>query len=216
MSHFDVIPLFPTPVSVCTLDDRFSGMGELLQKAELHERAKGSESNYELRGTFSKDRYILNQDIFAEFKQELTGLCEYFATNIMGLADIELGITQSWVNVKDTGQKHEPHRHQNSFISAVYYWQDDIVPMTFHRDSNWFPDTFAHDINYDNYESLKFYAEEHQIKLGKNQLVVFPSNLRHSVDYNLSEVKRYCLGFNTFPKAIGSHYALTRLEIDKL
>ncbi|NBW20813.1 MAG: hypothetical protein EBR82_73905, partial [Caulobacteraceae bacterium] len=37
--------------------------------------------------------------------------------------NVNLKITQSWVNFSESGQYHHKHAHPNSFVSGVYYLQ---------------------------------------------------------------------------------------------
>ena len=105
---------------------------------------------------------------------------------------VEVRIVQSWLNYTRPGGFHHKHVHFNSLVSGAFYIQADSQHdrITFHKDS---------------YQNMKlmpdkitpYNAEDIWISVGKNQLVIFPSNIFHSV----SPVKenRISLGFNAVP-----------------
>ena len=58
---------------------------------------------------------------------------DYFKATTAPKHNVNLKITQSWVNFSDPGQYHHKHAHPNSFVSGVYYLQtnpDDRITFT--------------------------------------------------------------------------------------
>jgi len=123
--------------------------------------------------------------------------------------DLQLYITQSWVNSSDVNEFHYKHFHPNSFISGVFYIDADknVDEIVFFEDKNFFeipPKKF----NIWNSSSWKFSVES-------GDLFLFPSNLIHEVKCvkNSSErKKRISLSFNTFIKGtLGDKHTSTEL-----
>ena len=56
-------------------------------------------------------------------------------------------------------------------------------------------------------------AETFLLPCVSGELLLFPSNLKHSVPINQSEETRYSMSFNTFGIDIGSEETLTHLDI---
>lgn len=108
----------------------------------------------------------------------------------MGYKVEEIKITQSWISVKYPGQGHQIHNHPNSFISGVFYWQENIESMFFKRPN----DYSLFQVERQEEKNLNEFEE---FKPQKYSLVLFPSYLEHFVGVNHSNKERYCLPFNT-------------------
>ena len=60
-------------------------------------------------------------------------------------------------------------------------------------------------------------AETFLLPCVPGELLLFPSNLKHSVPMNLSEETRYSMSFNTFCiDILGSESSLTHLDLRRL
>jgi len=120
-----------------------------------------------------------------------------------------LVITQLWGNRNPKGSKHHEHVHPNSIISGVFYLRQDpkLPPIQFSKSNQ---EAMKLDPRkYNNYN-----AETFLLPCTAGELILFPSNLRHSVPINLGEEERISLSFNTFSvDALGSEENLTHLDI---
>lgn len=157
----------------------------------------------------SSDNYILNRKELKNIKKFLDDCCkDYLEKIICPKENIQLYITQSWLNYTEEHQFHHMHEHPNSVISGVLYFNSDekndkikftrlnryqqIVPLikTFNIWNShtwWFP-----------------------VKSG--ELILFPSSTTHQVDVKQGKNTRISLAFNTFYKGkLGKNNELTEL-----
>jgi uncharacterized protein (TIGR02466 family) len=134
---------------------------------------------------------------------------DYFKATTAPKHDVNLKITQSWVNYSEPGQYHHKHAHPNSFVSGVYYLQtnpDDRI--YFYKDQYQQIKFPTDDWNAYNSESWWFEAEA-------GKLILFPSSLTHMVPTVQGDVTRISLSFNTFPVGmVGEEMDLTGLKLE--
>jgi len=123
----------------------------------------------------------------------------------------ELVITQAWSNICEKGKKHHEHVHPNSIVSGVFYFQinENLPPIEFRN-----PNTHSFNLNIqkqNNFNSATFL-----LPLNSGELILFPSNLTHSVPENKADLPRISLAFNTFAKnSLGSIDSLTYLPLNQ-
>ena len=113
--------LFPTPIYTTKMDRGFT-------KQELQfvkEQKKHCTTN---RGNINtKDNYILNRKEFKNIKKFLDKCCEDYLNRIIcPKNNVELYITQSWLNYTEANQFHHKHEHPNSVVSGVLYFDSDV------------------------------------------------------------------------------------------
>ena len=202
--------LFPTSISTIDVNRRFHSIGQELEKCDIADNGPGK------YGSQSENTYILDDEKYSEFQKYIIQAAEQYARDILCYEDTELFMTQSWVNVAHKGQEFDRHHHANSFISGVYYWQDDITPLTFVKTpiELWIGQICP---NY-NPEKFDMYPDGNPIRewpVRKNQMVLFESSLIHQVGENKSDVPRYSLAFNLFPKTLGDKRLLNELKVFK-
>jgi uncharacterized protein (TIGR02466 family) len=126
--------------------------------------------------------------------------------------DIEIYITQSWINIAQKGQGHHEHYHPNSILSAVIFLDIDKGDCT----------TF---IKERDHLSLRLIPEEYTLgnssswKVGDvntNDMLVFPSQLSHEAQSVKSSRERITLAFNTFISGtVGDSTQLSELKLTK-
>ena len=196
--------IFPTPIYLTKIDRGFT-------KQELQfvkEQKKHCSNN---RGNINtKDNYILNRKQFKNIKKFLDKHCkEYLDTIICPKNNIELYITQSWLNYTEANQYHHQHSHPNSVVSGVFYFDSDIekdkILFTKGGYQQIRPQTDKEKFNLWNSETWFFPVET-------GQLIMFPSSTTHQVETKQGNNTRISLAFNTFYKgSIGSNDELTEL-----
>ena len=146
----------------------------------------------------SKNTYIFNNNL-----KELEQFCErqikqYVNKIIVPEKEFEFYITQSWLNLSKPGESHNVHFHPNSIISGVFYIateEDDDIQ--FQNPLHWpEPKGFFQILS----ESKNWWnSKDWTIPAIKNQLLLFPSWLRHRVLPNKNARKdRISISFNTF------------------
>jgi uncharacterized protein (TIGR02466 family) len=198
-----IISLFPTAVGQSQLERNFTLQEKLCIKHTL-ESLRPNVNNQVSIGT-----QILEQDGFADIKQFIKEQCEIYLANIYRPEqNIELVITQSWMNLTQPGERHHAHNHPNSFLSGCFYLdvdESDCIKF-FHS---------VHDtiklptINYNEFNS-DFWT----IPVSNGKLLVWPSRLVHDVPPVAGNRPRVSLGFNTWLRgAIGKPNTLNYLVL---
>ena len=196
--------IFPIPIYKTKIDRGFT-------KQELQfvkEQKKHCSNN---RGNINtKDNYILNRKQFKNIKKFLDKCCkDYLDTIICPKNNIELYITQSWLNYTEANQYHHKHSHPNSVVSGVFYFDSDIekdkILFTKGGYQQIRPQTDKEKFNLWNSETWFFPVET-------GQLIMFPSSTTHQVETKQGNNTRISLAFNTFYKgSVGSNFDLTEL-----
>lgn len=206
-----ILGLFPTPVFIVNCKDvDLTSAIQVFDDCVLNER----ESNE--YGARSVDTYILNRPECSMLKSWVETKVLDYARNVLGYDISNVAITQSWVSVKCQGQKHTAHVHPNSIISGVFYWNDiEKQPIVFSKPN-------VHELaqviklpmvdNVDNpFASNGFYYHPR-----KNDLVLFPSFLKHSVGV-VNKGCRKSLAFNIMPRGkFGDQDSLYELDFSLL
>ncbi len=197
--------VFPTPIYTTKINRGFT-------KQELNfvnEQKKHSMDN--IGNIHTKDNYILNRKEFKNIKKFLDQCCkDYLDRIICAKNNIELYITQSWLNYTENNQYHHPHQHPNSVISGVLYFNSDIKndkilfshPVVYKQMS---PEIDKEKFNLWNSQTWFFPVET-------RDLFMFPSSTTHQVETKKGTNTRISLAFNTFYKGtVGSNSKLTEL-----
>jgi uncharacterized protein (TIGR02466 family) len=195
--------LFPTPIYISNIDRPFTK-----QELQFVDNQK-NKCNKNTGNINTKDNYILNRKEFKNVKKFLDQCCkDYLEKIISPKNNIELYITQSWLNYTEKNQYHHKHEHPNSVVSGVLYFDCDKE-----KDQIKFTNPVGYqqikpeikDFNIWNSETWWFALET-------GQLVMFPSSTTHQVDTKKGTNTRVSLAFNTFYKGIiGSNSNLTEL-----
>ena len=196
--------IFPTPVYITEIDREFT-------KQELNfvkEQKKHCSKNAGNINT--KDNYILNRKEFKNIKKFLNKHCKnYLDTVICPKNNLELYITQSWLNYTEADQYHHKHEHPNSVISGVLYFDSDIK-----NDKILFSKSTEQQIKpiIDNTKFNLSNSETWFFPVETGRLIMFPSSTIHSVEIKKGKNTRISLAFNTFYKgSVGSNKNLTEL-----
>jgi len=158
---------------------------------------------------FTFDTYILDNPILKNLKENLEKVTKEYIVAIYQNDDINIHITQSWLNFNNPGDYHHMHHHTNSIISGVYYVEtNDDDKLNFFRE-NLPLFELSKNGNFNAYTASSWW-----LPVKKNSVILFPSNTRHSVDTNNSNKVRISLAFNTFLSGkIGEEYQINELII---
>lgn len=191
-----ILPLFPRPVYLSgdkyLDDDDFEvwakDLVSMLEKEPMHENIGG---NF---GTV--DQYIFDRPEFASLKKYVLQHIGCFIHDGLKITkDNEFYITQSWINVNNSGSRHHTHRHYNSLVSGIFYILGDLCPTTFVNDNHG-PLGLMFGFAVDEYTGLN--AGIRSVENEPNTLILFPSGMDHYVETNSSSKTRISIGFNTF------------------
>ena len=145
----------------------------------------------------TKDKNVLKNNLgFNNLKLFIElNLKNYVDTIICPKYDLEIYITDSWLNFNNKEESHHIHLHKNSFLSGVFYFntiKNDIIRFHNILNNDFFQFEQKHRHIY-NSETWDF-----PVNIG--QLILFPSKVIHSVPKNTENKTRISLAFNTFVK----------------
>jgi len=184
----EIFPLFPVVVYKTQIDMAMDSVElSTINDFKLHTQWLGND--------VTDDYYTLDHPNLRRLKNTLSTHVQCYLTDIMKI-DVELYITNSWLNFTRTNQQHIVHNHTNSILSGVYYISvDNSQPtISFNRMSPPFGLTMAaREYNYYN-------STEWNIPVKNNDLIIFPSQCYHYVKPNNSDSVRVSLAFNTYAR----------------
>jgi len=197
--------IFPTPIYTTKIDRGFTKQ-ELQFVKQQKKHCTNNTGNIN-----TKDNYILNRKEFKNIKKFLDKCCkDYLDTVICPKNNIELYITQSWLNYTEADQYHHKHEHPNSVVSGVFYFDSDVKndKILFSHSKGYqqiSPKTDKEKFNLWNSGTWFFPVET-------GNLFMFPSSTTHQVETKQGDNTRISLAFNTFYKGtVGSNKDLTEL-----
>ena len=200
----ELIQLFPTPVLICPYPFEYGMELEWINKQPNKNQNKGALNRQ------SEDTFILDNPEMSRVREFIEFKLKEFVRNIMG-SDSQMIITQSWLNKNKKGESHHDHSHPNSMISGVWYPQihEQMPPIEFKIAQQ-------RDVSLSIGEYNHFNSAKYMLPLKMGELILFPSNLKHSVPENLGDEERISLSFNTWCKGnLGDKKSLTYLPLDR-
>lgn len=204
--HTEVVGIFPIPIYFAMkekLDEKtinFLNSSHIADEEDISIKAQ--------YGSISVDTYILENNALRNLKKWIKFHIDEYTTNVLNWTT-KVTITQSWISIKESNQEHILHKHPNSFISGVFYWEDDIEPLQFLRPEKNHNYEVARNLSSTGHNSFDY----HSFKPRKNTLIIFPSELKHSVPSNSKNEIRRSLAFNTWVyETFGSIYNLTEVK----
>jgi|TARA_R110000824_G_scaffold20653_3_gene77681 uncharacterized protein (TIGR02466 family) len=184
-------PLFATPVYATHLNRELSNIeNKFIQK--------NKSDTYNNQGnTTSNNSYVLNNKKLINIKKKLDKTIADYFNRVSGTTDkIKPYITQSWLNYTKENQYHHQHTHGNSLISGILYInadeKNDNIMFYDNKHSKIIMPTVK---SYNIFNSLTW---SFVVKTG--DILLFPSNLGHSVQTKKGKNLRISLSFNVFVK----------------
>lgn len=189
---------------------KFKSSDELLQDTLTKvKNLKWITNKYNLR---SKDYHLNKRDDFKKLHKWFNK-CIKQVTNEMQYPFSDIKITQTWANKSDIKNWHHSHIHPNSLISGIYY-------LTNSESCTWL--SVKNIWNFSENSPLQINCKQEELDVVHKQsseegtLILFPSNLNHSVD-DAQKNTRYTISFNTFPSGeVGNFYNLSGMKIKVL
>jgi uncharacterized protein (TIGR02466 family) len=140
--------------------------------------------------SISKNKNMLEKLPF--LKNEIYMQIKHYLNNVMQFK-MDFQFTTSWVTKTEQNGYSQKHLHQNSFLSGVYYpIGNESFNIKFYKEE-YFWGIKASETNDLNADWFNINITENSV------LILFPSNLRHSIEKNLSNKIRYSIAFNTLP-----------------
>jgi uncharacterized protein (TIGR02466 family) len=158
----------------------------------------------------SEDSYILDNEELKSLRDELLEIVrKYFKTVYAPSDDVDVCITQSWVNSTEPNKYHHVHSHPNSFISGVFYIhsEGEVDKIKFHK--NTYELIRINSTEWNSYNSTSWWYP-----VNTGDVILFPSSLTHEVPQTASSSNRISLAFNVFLKGrLGAYNDLTELKL---
>jgi uncharacterized protein (TIGR02466 family) len=200
-----IYTLFPCPVMVCAQNYGFTNSEKkYISELEMIENSGN---------LMSKNDKILHSQELSDLRLFIDEQILLFKNKLLQMKDEnEIYITQSWANSSASSQFHPKHKHPNSVISGVMYFDENsdesLPPIRFHRSQEMFPLEFEYD------QLNEFNAGCRSFETAQGRLMLFPSLLEHDVDQNKSERVRTSISFNTYVRGkVGGREPLTEVTI---
>ncbi len=199
-----VLELFPIPILIT----KYSGTIEEEFKFIHNLEYIGKKSD---KGNFrTKNTYLLRYKELSKIKDFIYENLNKFTTELLQTKQ-KVIITQSWCNKNPTNTDHSIHHHPNSIISGVFYFKQNptLPPIQFSKVPG---QSFMFKIEKRN----NFNSAISMFPMVDGELILFPSDLWHSVPLNQGKDTRYSMSFNTFANELGSEENLTELKLQEL
>lgn len=194
--------VFPTCFSLGLINREFTK--NELDFVDLHKN-----KTYKNTGnSTSLNTYILDEPEMQDLKKICLDYLKDYVEKVYKNNSIEIYITQSWLNYSNKNDHHHLHSHSHSFLSGVVYFNtnnNDIIAL--HS-----PNKSYFKISGSNWDVLN--SENWLIPVKNKNIIIFPSNIEHSVPTVTGNKTRISLAFNTFIKGnLGNSKALTELKL---
>ena len=204
MKKEELLTVFPTPVQIYKYENSIEKELKYIENIEWKPQV--------VNGNFrSKDSYLTKHESLKNITSFFKECISDFTKNVYQ-SDQRLVITQLWGNRNPKGSTHHEHVHPNSIISGVFYLRQDpkLPPIQFSKANQ-------HAMKLDPRKYNTYNAETFLLPCTAGELILFPSNLKHSVPINMGEEERISLSFNTFSiDVLGSEESLTHLDIRRM
>jgi len=105
-----------------------------------------------------------------------------------------LKISASWVMINGYKDYNVEHMHPNSVLSGAYYLTTDNSNIVFINPSS---EAMGYTFSHNDIEKYnEFNSNVYRVKPSANDLLIFPSWLKHRVGPNLTKKNRICISFN--------------------
>lgn len=183
---YQIEKIFPTALLRINLGRPFS-----LEETNFAESLQTRENG---KNRISVNTHVLEnkelKDIGTFIKEHINN----YVNNIINpspMLNLEFYVTQSWFTYNAKGEFHDRHYHPNSIVSGVLYFTDS-AQIVFHKEKH-------NQIIFGRYPT-EYNLNEYAINAAIGDLIIFPSDLFHSVRPVSTDGIRTCLAFNTFVK----------------
>ena len=207
----ELLSLFPTPVLIAQYPLPYEKELEYIRELPCRRENKGGDAGNTIHyNRQSEDTFVLDNPLLSNIKAFIESKIYKFAKEVMN-SNSDMVITQSWINKSGKGESHHEHVHPKSMVSGVWYpvINEQLPPIQFRSKAQ--RDVSLQCEKFNNFNSATFLLP---MKMG--ELILFPSNLTHSVPANQSETERISLSFNTWCKgSLGDINSLTYLPLER-
>jgi uncharacterized protein (TIGR02466 family) len=186
-----ILPITPPPaILIKDFKDTFDW-------GKLEDKIKNTPWDSGINFDVTRSKQFFNESLI-DIKKQIETECELFTKHICPIDfNFELAMTSSWVNSMQLGQSHPWHSHPFSIVSGVIFLDDNpenlnLMFKTSMKDA--VPPYSILELDY--FTSLKD-LNESDANL-QYHMVLFYSNVLHSVPPLTTSNQRRTISFNTF------------------
>jgi uncharacterized protein (TIGR02466 family) len=213
----DLMPLFAVPVAKVPLDNPVPAdiVDFLINSPEIIDRPTYEQAMAGVYKPLTHDLKILDNPICKPLKDALMKEVRDYLYNILGCSkELDFRMVSSWVSKTRPGTNLGMHSHANSQFSGSLYLKvpKDSGRIIFHRRRH-FDNVCSETLNIPMEFPTPFMAGGWPIDVAENELVIFPSNLEHSVEINNSDEDRISVPFNVVGYGVYGYESVTQIEI---
>ena len=201
---YKIIDIFPMAVMKFNFQNELNELElDFINKCEKTAVKNSGNSN-------SNNSYIFEDSNMKRIKEFSDKCLNTYFENIYSPADdAKLRITQSWINYTNLNEYQHPHAHTNSIISGVFY-----VSANKQLDKITFAKNNYQQIEIEYKQANDYNTNELDIRVGTNELILFPSSLLHYVPPTTNKNKRISIAFNSFIYGnVGIDFKLNKLKL---
>jgi uncharacterized protein (TIGR02466 family) len=191
---YEIYNLFPTPL--------FSYKNFLPPEyfEQVEQIVKNQEYVYNSHGD-DKVKTSSTKNIFKLIpflKEEIEETFKEYAYNIFKVKQtVGFKVGSSWATMTEPGKDSRPHTHANYYYTGCYYISDDPSPINFKLGGRLYN---FHEVFLFEYEEPNCFNNNTISYIPqKNELLFFPSYLKHRISTNKSNENRYSIAFNIHP-----------------
>jgi uncharacterized protein (TIGR02466 family) len=201
---YDVQPLFATPIFRANLADAISPEQiEYIRNLKMIQ----NRDNY-----ISEDLYIFKHPELASIAEAVDEALQVYASEVMGIPQT-LYVTQSWALMNESNVGMHAHSHSNSLVSGSLYYTELPQPsarVVFDRHTMY----QQLELNPLQEKQNIFNTPVNVITPETNEVLMFPSDLNHQVEANVSHKPRRTIAFNSFIKGeLGNYRDVSELTL---
>lgn len=194
-------PLFPKPLYINYIQRN-------LNENELYvikEFEKDKMENIGNNGSINKN--VLNHNSLFSIKDDIMNHVYYYFYHILHIK-AQPYITDSWFTYTDKDQHHHLHNHKNSIVSGVYYIEadPDYDVISFEKDNH---TSFDFETILNNTYNINSYS----LTVEPKMIILFPSEMYHSVPKKIGLNHRISLPFNVMCKGLVSDRPYSSLKL---
>jgi|TARA_R110002072_G_scaffold47112_1_gene130158 uncharacterized protein (TIGR02466 family) len=192
MQH-KVYSLFATNIGVFQIDIDCNKYLKIIEKEDYNL----SDPNKSNLADISKNNKLFNNKKYKPLENKFKEALDMYAYKYLEYK-CDLNISNSWSTRTKSKKESSLHNHSNSFLSGVFYLQEETSPIYF---ENFNKPHFNVPLQNPNIRNSQFYTLDTRPGL----LLIFPSGTYHKILENKSNKTRYSIAFNVLPKGkIGS------------
>jgi uncharacterized protein (TIGR02466 family) len=185
--------LFGVPIYTSEVDPISSKSIDYISNLEFNPMS-------DTKGLITENVTLLDDPRCLEIRNKILNAFDDYAYNLLKIKpEIEFYITTSWAIKFLPGGSTHSHTHSNSLFSGVLYLKaaEKTGQISFHKYKKYL-DISSPTLSLGFTEWNIFNSDKWSITPNENQIIIFPSNLMHSVETNNSDHDRVSIAFNVF------------------